>query len=122
MAGMNSTLFDSEGDREARAFALWMNSLGVDPFVNNLFDDLRDGLILLRVMDIVHPGIVEWKQVNTKHPISRFKQVENTNYAVVLGKSMKFTLVGSGGADITDGVKKLTYVTSTPLFLFQHFI
>ena len=122
MAGMNSTLFDSEGDREARAFALWMNSLGVDPFVNNLFDDLRDGLILLRVMDIVHPGIVEWKQVNTKHPISRFKQVENTNYAVVLGKSMKFTLVGIGGSDITDGVKKLTYVTSTPLFLFQHFI
>ena len=41
MAHLDEWLFGSEGDREARAFALWLNSLGVDPFVNNLFDDLR---------------------------------------------------------------------------------
>lgn len=38
---LDENLFDSAGDREARAFALWLNSLGVDPFVNSLFDDLR---------------------------------------------------------------------------------
>lgn len=37
---LDESMFDSAGDREARAFALWLNSLGVDPFVNNLFDDL----------------------------------------------------------------------------------
>ena len=26
-----------------------MNSLGVDPFVNNLYQDLKDGLVLLQV-------------------------------------------------------------------------
>lgn len=109
MAALDEGLFSSEGDREARAFSLWMNSLGVEPFVNNLFDDLRDGLVLLQAFDKVHPGIVEWKKVNTKRPIkSRFKMVENTNYAVLLGKSLKFSLVGIQGADLTDGNKKLT--------------
>ena len=34
--------------------------------------------------------------------------VENCNYAVVIGKAMKFSLVGVGGPDIVDGNKKLT--------------
>jgi len=33
--------------------------------------------------------------------------VENANYAVVLGKQLKFSLVGIGGVDIVDGNKKL---------------
>ncbi|KAJ3390549.1 hypothetical protein HDU92_000388 [Lobulomyces angularis] len=106
MAGIDD--FDSEGDREARAFALWLNSLGVDPFVNSLFDDLRDGLVLLQAMDKVHPGIVDWKKVNKAPVTSKFKKVENTNYVVVLGKAMKFSLVGIQGSDIVDGNKLLT--------------
>ena len=35
--------------REERTFRNWMNSLGVDPFVNNLYNDLCDGLVLLQV-------------------------------------------------------------------------
>ena len=31
------------------AFRNWMNSLGVAPFVNNLYSDLKDGLVLLQV-------------------------------------------------------------------------
>lgn len=106
-AALDEWLFNSQGDRESRAFALWMNSLGVDPFVNNLAEDLRDGLILLQTFDKVRPGSVDWKLVN-KVAKTRFKMVENTNYAVVLGKSFKFSLVGIQGADLTDGVKNLT--------------
>jgi plastin-1 len=108
MAELDSSLFDSDGDREARAFALWMNSLGVEPFVSNLFDDLTDGLILLQAMDKVHVGCVEWKKVNKAPVTSKFKKVENCNYATVIGKSMKFSLVGIQGSDIFDGNKKLT--------------
>ncbi|KAI9206278.1 calponin domain-containing protein [Polychytrium aggregatum] len=110
MGALDEWLFGSEGDREARAFALWLNSLGVEPFVNNLFDDLQDGLILLQAIDKVQPGIVDWKKTNrTPYPVtSKFKKVENTNYVVVLGKALKFSLVGIQGSDITDGNKKLT--------------
>ncbi|KAI8609815.1 calponin homology domain-containing protein [Chytriomyces sp. MP71] len=107
-AQLDDSLFNSEGTREARAFALWLNSLGVEPFVNNLFDDLADGLILLQAIDKVRPGFVDWKKVNKAPVASRFKQIENTNYVLALGKEMRFTLVSIQGSDITDGVKTLT--------------
>ena len=104
--------FDAEGEREARVFTLWLNSLDVRPTVNSLFDDLRDGTILLQAYDKVIPGSVNWRHVN-KLPshggeLSRFKAVENTNYAIELGKQNRFSLVGIQGADITDGQRTLT--------------
>ncbi|OJD21263.1 hypothetical protein ACJ73_07398 [Blastomyces percursus] len=103
--------FDAEGEREARVFTLWLNSLDVQPAVNSLFDDLRDGTILLQAYDKVIPGSVNWRHVN-KPPaggeLMRFKAVENTNYAIELGKQNHFSLVGIQGADITDGQRTLT--------------
>ncbi|KAI9164315.1 fimbrin [Blastocladiella emersonii ATCC 22665] len=105
LASLDDALFSSEGDRESRAFALWMNSLGVDPFVNNIFQDLRDGLVLLQVMDTVSPGIVDWRKINKAPVTSKFKRVENCNAVIVLGKSpaFRFTLVGIQGLDLVDG-------------------
>ncbi|KAL4916880.1 calponin homology domain-containing protein [Aspergillus aurantiobrunneus] len=104
--------FDAEGEREARVFTLWLNSLDVQPAVNSLFDDLRDGTVLMQAYDKVIPGSVNWRHVN-KPPASgqemmRFKAVENTNYATELGKYHGFSLVGVQGADITDGQRTLT--------------
>jgi plastin-1 len=104
--------FDAEGEREARVFTLWLNSLDVQPTVNSLFDDLRDGTILMQAYDKVIPGSVNFRHVN-KPPahggeMSRFKAVENTNYAIELGKQNRFSLVGVQGADITDGQRTLT--------------
>ena len=103
--------FDAEGEREARVFTLWLNSLDVQPAVNSLFDDLQDGTVLLQAYDKVIPGSVNWRHVN-KQPASgdmmRFKAVENTNYTIELGKHIGFSLVGVQGADITDGQRTLT--------------
>ncbi|KAL2149119.1 hypothetical protein VTH82DRAFT_8467 [Thermothelomyces myriococcoides] len=104
--------FDAEGEREARVFTLWLNSLDVQPPVQSFFDDLCDGIILLQAYDKVIKGSVNWRYVN-KRPahggeLSRFKMVENTNYAIELGKQNGFSLVGIQGADITDGQRTLT--------------
>ncbi|KAF7349338.1 hypothetical protein MSAN_01723400 [Mycena sanguinolenta] len=56
--------FDAEGEREARVFTLWLNSLGVDPGVFNLFENLKDGLILLQAFDKILPGSVIWRRVS----------------------------------------------------------
>lgn len=103
--------FDAEGEREARVFTLWLNSLDVDPTVVSLFEDLKDGLILLQAFEKVMPGTVSFKHVNKKGPngeVSRFKALENTNYAVEIGKANNFSLVGIEGLDIVDGNKLLT--------------
>lgn len=104
--------FDAEGEREARVFTLWLNSLDVQPPVVSLFEDLKDGTILLQAFEKVLPGSVSPKHIN-KRPssgadISRFKALENTNYAVETGKANHFSLVGIEGSDIVDGNKLLT--------------
>ena len=131
--------FDAEGEREARVFTLWLNSLGVDPAVFNLFENLRDGLVLLQAFDRVYPGVVVWRRVSkpkggaatsptqptfyvnengeeeeveigvtpNQSSLSRFKQVENTNYCIELGKQNGMSLVGIQGSDIVDRNKTL---------------
>lgn len=104
--------FDAEGEREARVFTLWLNSLDVDPPIVSLFEDLKDGLVLLQAFDKVIPGSVSFKHVNKKpangQPLMTFKALENNNYAVEIGKASKFSLVGIEGGDIVDGNKLLT--------------
>lgn len=103
--------FDAEGEREARVFTLWLNSLDVDPPVVSLFEDIKDGLVLLQAFEKVMPGTVSMKHINKKPAsgaeLSRFKALENTNYAVEIGKSQHFSLVGIEGSDIVDGNKLL---------------
>lgn len=102
-------VFPEEGSREARAFALWLNSLGIDPYVNNLFEDLRDGLVLLRAEDAIEKGSVDWKQVKEGR-VNNFQKIGNCQVAVdtALKPPFKFSLVGIQGADINDGNRTLT--------------
>jgi len=110
--------FDAEGEREARVFTLWLNSLNVEPAVYDLFENLKDGTILLQAFDKVIPGTVAWRRVSKRKPqtdpdepapeLSRFKAVENTNYSVELAKANHMSMVGIQGADIVDGSKTLT--------------
>ncbi|ETW76025.1 hypothetical protein HETIRDRAFT_329864 [Heterobasidion irregulare TC 32-1] len=128
--------FDAEGEREARVFTLWLNSLGVEPAVFNLFENIRDGLVILQAFDKILPGSVVWRRVSkpkagvtsptrrsfseegaeeeedigvtpNQSKLSKFKQVENTNYVVELGKQNGMHLVGIQGSDIVDANKTL---------------
>lgn len=99
---------DAEDTREARTFRMWMNSLNIENvYINDLFDDLHDGEKLLKIIDQVGGGCVNWKRVNHE-PSSRFKMIENANYAVALCKDvLKMRVVNVGGVDIVDGRKKM---------------
>ena len=102
-------LDDDEGDcREERAFRMWMNSLGLKKtYVNNLYEDARGGLVLLKVIDKIEPGSVKWRKKVERKPNNKFKKINNNNYAVELGKKMKLSLVNVAGPDITARNKKL---------------
>jgi len=101
-----------EETREEKTFRNWMNSLGVDPFVNNLYEDLRDGMVLLQLFDKIQPGIVDWNKRVNHPPYSKMggnmKMVENCNYCVEIGAQLGFSLVGIQGKDIYDAIKTLT--------------
>ena len=98
---------DIEGTREERAFRNWMNNLGIEDFnVNNLYEDGKDGTILLRVFEKIQPGSVDWKKVD-KIPNNKFKKIVNCNECIDAAKKCGFSIVGIGGTDIHDGNKKL---------------
>uniref|UniRef100_A0A673ABC9 Plastin-3 n=1 Tax=Sphaeramia orbicularis TaxID=375764 RepID=A0A673ABC9_9TELE len=96
--------------REERTFRNWMNSLGVNPHVNHLYGDLQDAMVILQLYEKIKVH-VDWNKVNRPpYPRmgSKMKKLENCNYAVDLGKNVKFSLVGIGGQDLNDGNATLT--------------
>jgi len=95
-----------------------MNSLGVEPYVGNLYEDLRNGVILLQLFDKVQPGIVDQKRVNWNPP-NTYKKLENCNYAIELGKQLNFSLVGIQGKDVMDANKTLTLAIVWQLMRFN---
>ncbi|KAL6911385.1 hypothetical protein ACP4OV_000190 [Aristida adscensionis] len=105
--------------REERAFRMWINSLGVESYVNNVFEDVRNGWVLLEVLDKVSPGSVNWK-LATKPPIKLpFRKLENCNQVVKIGKELKFSLVNLAGNDIVQGNKKLIVALLWQLMRFN---
>lgn len=98
---------DVQTSREERCFRLWINSLGIVTYCNNVFEDVRNGWLLLEVLDKVSPGLVDWKQAS-KPPIKMpFRKVENCNQVIKIGKQLKFSLVNVAGNDFVQGNKKL---------------
>lgn len=103
-------LGDITETREEKTYRNWMNSMGVSPYVNRLYSDLTDGLIIFQLYDIIKPGCVDWKKVKRtfKEKSAVMERIENCNYAVLLGKQCNFSLVGISGKDLYDGNKTLT--------------
>ncbi|XAR67404.1 hypothetical protein NMG60_11002150 [Bertholletia excelsa] len=110
---------DEQMSREERCFRLWINSLGIASYVNNLFEDVKNGWILLEVLDKISPGSVNWKHA-TKPPIKMpFRKVENCNQVIKIGKQLKFSLVNVAGNDIVQGNKKLVLAFLWQLMRFN---
>jgi len=40
--------------------------MGVSPYVNRIYNDLTNGLIIFQLYDIIKPGTVDWKRVIQK--------------------------------------------------------
>ncbi|KAJ0008618.1 hypothetical protein NQD34_016033 [Periophthalmus magnuspinnatus] len=105
MSGLDMGRIEAE-TREEKTFRNWMNSLGVSPYVNHLYWDLCNGLVILQLLEKVNIH-VNWKKVNQpSYPAlgGNMKRLENCNYAVELGRDVAhFSLVGVGGQNINEG-------------------
>ena len=85
---------------------MWINSLQIpDCFVVDLYDDVRDGVVLLKVMDKIKPGSVDWKEVNLKCK-NVFDRNFNCDKAEQVAKDLGVKMVGVGAEDIREGQKK----------------
>ena len=73
---------DIEGSKEERMYTRWINTLGIEGvFVDNLVEECRDGVLLCKVIDKIHPGAIDWKMVRDP-PKNEFDRNNNNNHAI----------------------------------------
>jgi plastin-1 len=97
---------DVEGSRDERAFRFWINSLALeDVYINDLIEDVKTGVVVLKVLDKLKPGAVEWKKID-KNPNNTFKKGINCGQVIEISKKLGLKIPGIGGSDFVDGNKK----------------
>lgn len=97
---------DIEGSRDERAYRFWINSLNLeDVYINDLISEVNTGIVVLKVLDRLKPGIVEWKKID-KNPNNPFKKGINCTEIINVAKKLGLKIPGIGGTDFVDGKKK----------------
>ena len=99
---------DAEGGREERSFRTWINSLklkGVKK-VHNLYEECRNAILLLKMIDTIKPGTVNWKIVELKNLKNPFKIGVNCQEAIDASKRSGYNIISIGNKDIQEGRKK----------------
>jgi len=87
---------DIEGSREERALRLWINSMQIeDCFVENLFEEVRDGLVLLRVCHRIDNATVDWTKPKMV-PKNMFDNNHNCDMAEAAMRQIGVKMVGIG--------------------------
>ena len=98
---------DEEGGREERSFRTWINSLKLEGVkkVNNLYEECRSAILLLKMIDKIKPGTVNWKivELKSKNP---FKIGVNCQEAIEASIRSGYKIVSIGNKDIQNGSKK----------------
>ena len=88
---------DVEGAKEERVYRMWINSLNIDGvFVKDLYDDVKDGVLLCKVIEKLKPGLVNWKQVQDP-PKNDMSRNINSNTACQAAKQMGIKLIAVNG-------------------------
>jgi len=89
---------DIEGLRDERVARLWINSLNIDGvYVEDLYDDFKDGVLFCKVVNKLNSTAIDWKRVELK-PKNEFGMNGNNGVAINACKaSLKMKMIGIGG-------------------------
>ena len=90
--------------REEAALRMWMASLGLGlESLSSLYEDCRDGVAFLRLVDFIKPGTIDWSRVLLE-PRSIYERVQNCNHAVRAARFLGLVVEGFSGKDLADGI------------------
>lgn len=94
------------GTKEERTFQLWINSLGIDDvYVTNFYPDLRDGLVIIKLIKVVWPEAVDEKKYERKPGDNKYKHIANGKYIITVGNAVGIKTAGLTGAGIAESNK-----------------
>jgi plastin-1 len=77
--------------------------------MTSLYEDCRDGIAFLKVLDFLEPGSIRWAEV-VREPRSIYERVQNCNRCVHAARQRGLHVEGIAGKDFADGLA--TYILS----------
>jgi len=107
---------EEEGSEEEKQFRVWLNSLDLkdQDIITNLYDDIKSGILLCRVVDKMNPGAISWKLVKDP-PRHEFDMNGNCEHGVKMiqdkDKGLGLKLIAVNGAGLAKGVPIDTLAT-----------
>ena len=112
--GDNSMQFQTFSEEERTAYVKVINSsladdpvckkyLPIDPDSNEVFDRIKDGVLLCKLINKAQEGTIDERVINTKENMNIFQQVENLNLAISASKSIGLNVIGLNYDSIMDG-------------------
>jgi len=83
--------------------------MGVMPYVKDIYSDLKNGLVLLQLIDILKPGLVDWKKiVRVFDPKKKvFQMLDNCSYVIECCKKLNMQLVNISADNIKSATPNL---------------
>lgn len=83
---------------------MWMGSLGLGlECMTSLYEDCRDGIAFLKVLDFLEPRSIQWTEV-VLEPRSIYERVQNCNRCVHAARKRGLHVEGIAGKDFADGL------------------
>lgn len=98
-------------------FRFWINSLnlkdlnGEDIYINDLFTEFNDGLLLCKLIDFLKEGSIDWKKIEKKPDHIMKKGINNDAAVKACKEALGLKMIGIGGSDLTKGNRKLILAT-----------
>lgn len=104
---------DGNLDKELKRYLNWLKSEGIqgteELTEENFIESISDGVILLKCIELIQEGLVDWTRVNIPAK-NKFKKMGNCTYVIsLMEEDLNLTLTGVGGRDIVDGNIKLLF-------------
>jgi plastin-1 len=112
--GDNGMQFQTFSEEERTAYVKVINSsladdpvckkyLPIDPNSNEVFDRIKDGILLCKLINKAQEGTIDERVINTKKNINIYQQVENLNLAIAAAKSIGLNVIGLNYDSIMNG-------------------
>ena len=112
--GDNGMQFQTFSEEERTAYVKVINSsladdpvckkyLPIDPDSNEVFDRIKDGVLLCKLINKAQEGTIDERVINKKENMNIFQQVENLNLAISAAKSIGLNCIGLNYDAIMDG-------------------
>nr|DAD24029.1 TPA_asm: hypothetical protein HUJ06_025492 [Nelumbo nucifera] len=70
--------------------------LPIDPSTNDLFEIVKDGVLLCKLINVAVPGTTDERAINTKRVLNPWERNENLTLSLISAKAIGCTVVNIG--------------------------